>query len=96
MIAGLHLDRTDDAVEEYMQELNYESGDRMEDVSDEILAEQYLRSLTRTVGKLLNGIFALEKVPAVANVPAATEPIVKYTNAGLVDFILGTEVHLES
>jgi hypothetical protein len=76
-----------------MQELNYESGDKMDDVSDEILAEQYLRSLTRTVSKLMNGIFALEKIPEASGSATSLEAaVVKYTHAGLVDFILGNEV----
>jgi hypothetical protein len=79
-----------------MPELNYESGDKMEDVTDEILAEQYLRSLTRNVAKLLNGIFALEKIPEASGAAATAEVVVKYSHAGLVDAILGNEVGIFS
>lgn len=94
---NLHLDQTDDVVQEYMEELNYEHGDKMADVSDDIIAEQQLRNLTRVVGKLFNAIFAIESSTSSSTATTPVVPmgqlVVRYANTDLVNSILGNEVY---
>ena len=80
-----------------MDELNFENGDKMDDAGDEILQEQQLRNLTRSVSKFFNAVFALEKLPTPPAQTGSTASLkvdggVTYSHSGLVDYILRNEV----